>query len=46
MFSLAAIQDLICLDNGLLLSCAYDGQIKCWNYRLDQELEPIVKENQ
>ena len=43
---MTAIQDLICLDNGLLLSCAYDGRIICWNYRYDVAYIPIVKENQ
>lgn len=26
------IQDLVTLDNGLILSCAYDGKIICWRY--------------
>jgi len=28
-----AIQDMTILKNGLLISCAYDGKIICWQYR-------------
>ena len=34
------------LDNGLLLSCAYDGKIICWHYNEDTKFGEIVKENQ
>ena len=34
------------LDNGLLLSCAYDGKIICWHYNEDKQYGEIVKENQ
>lgn len=40
------IQDLLRLDNGLLLSCAYDGKIICWHYNEDTKFGEIVKENQ
>ena len=41
-----AIQDLTVLDNGLLLSCAYDGKIICWRYSDDVIHGQVVKENQ
>ena len=40
-----AIQDLVMLDNGLLLSCAYDGKIKCWRYNQDYLYGEVYKEN-
>ena len=45
-FYLIAIQDLKILDNGLLLSCAYDGKIICWHYNEDVKFGEIIKENQ
>ena len=41
-----AVQDLKILDNGLLLSCAYDGKIICWHYNEDIKHGEILKENQ
>lgn len=43
---LTAIQDLKRLDNGLLLSCAYDGKVICWHYNEDVKFGEFVKENQ
>ena len=40
------MQDLKILDNGLLLSCAYDGKIICWHYNEDIKHGEILKENQ
>lgn len=40
------IQDLTCLDNGLLISCAYDGKVICWRYRSDVEHDRFEKVNQ
>lgn len=45
-FPLIAIQDLKRLDNGLLLSCAYDGKVICWHYNEDVKFGEFVKENQ
>ena len=45
-FLLIAIQDLKRLDNGLLLSCAYDGKVICWHYNEDVKFGEFVKENQ
>ena len=46
LFVNIAIQDLLRLDNGLLLSCAYDGKIICWHYNEDRKFGEIIKENQ
>ena len=46
IFFLTAIQDLKRLDNGLLLSCAYDGKVICWHYNEDVKFGEFVKENQ
>lgn len=36
------IQDLTCLTkNGLLISCAFDGKIICWNVRADESVVPV-----
>ena len=32
------------LDNGLLLSCAYDQKVICWHYNEDCKYGEIVKE--
>ena len=40
------IQDLLLLDNGMLLSCAYDGKIKCWKYQNNELHDEIVKQGQ
>lgn len=40
-----AIQDLTCLNNGLLISCAYDGKIICWHVRDDRVYDEVHKEN-
>ena len=34
------------LDNGMLLSCAYDGKIKCWKYQNNELHDEIVKQGQ
>ena len=45
MFAVA-IQDLKMLDNGLLLSCAYHGKIKCWRYNTGELFDEISKDGQ
>ena len=37
---------MTCLDNGLLLSCSFDGKIICWRYSDDVVHGEVVKEGQ
>ena len=38
-----AVQDLLMLENGILLSCAYDKKVKVWRYKTHEELESFTK---
>ena len=42
-FFCLAIQDLLLLENGILLSCAYDKKVKVWRYKTHEELESFTK---
>lgn len=42
-FFFLAVQDLLLLENGLLLSCSYDKTVKVWRYKTHEMLDSFTK---